>query len=175
MACAACASLPGTDGKYISLFPQVSPAKAPQLPRHRSSQAQRYFKPVAAQPGRQGSRSWLSSSLDVARGNPSAENTWRRVQNEEVRRRRRSGLRSHNKANYKGRSHARHSAGKHACQESRTPARRWVVPASRWKRPALTQPNACTTTGEEERAETRTTWGFFSGSQRLYKKSSNSP
>lgn len=56
--------------------------------------------------------------------------------------------------------------------ESHTRACGWVgtaaQPSARWKCPSLTQPSACTTSEERERAETCTTWGFFflSGSQR---------
>lgn len=103
---------------------------------HREALTKSPSLPSAAQALRDGST--LFPSMEALKASGCAggeargvtESTRRRARNEEMTRRCHSGLRSHNKANYKGRSHARRAAGKHACRESHRRACRWVATAS---------------------------------------------
>lgn len=119
MACAASASLTHTSGEHISLFPQVSPDKAPRSPRQcvdhegRQRALPKHSGTLNQGWGERGGVAPCSAAAWMQR-EAITEKTRRRARNEETRRRCHLGLRSHNKANEKGRSHARHAAGSHA-------------------------------------------------------------
>lgn len=95
----------------------------------------------------QGSHFLPSSSLDPAGGSLTTENTQHRAPSEERMRRCPLWLRSHTKADDKGRSHA----WEHACCGSHTGACRGF---NRRSCPSQTQPDACTTSEEQGRAGT---------------------